>query len=127
MKKLMFGFAIVYGTYWYASTRYSFSDTLVYARKNPQAKWAPATDYYVGLVYYQRAEYVKSQEAFTQLLTDYSTGPYTAMGLRRLSVVAEENRDYEVARQSLARFIEEFPNDKERNAAIQRLEMIKFK
>ena len=127
MKKWIFVFAVLYGTYWYASRHYNFSDTLVYAKKNPQASWAPAVDYYVGLVYYQRAEYPKAQEAFTQLLTDYSTGPYTAKGLLRLSSAAEENRDYEVARQSLQRFLEEFPDHKDKRVAEQRLEYIKFK
>ncbi len=127
MKKFLILFAVVYGTYWYASRKYNFADTLVYAKKNPQASWAPATDYYVGLVYYGRGEYSKSQEAFTQLLTDYSTGPYTARGLRRLASAAEENRDYETARVSLQRFIEEFPDDKDKSAAEQKLEMIKFK
>ncbi len=127
MKKLIFVGAVLYGTYWYASNRFNFADTLVYARKNPQASWAPAVDYYVGLVYYQRAEYPKAQEAFNQLLTDYSTGPYTAKGLMRLSATAEENRDYEVARQSLQRFIEEFPDHKDKRVAEQKLDMIKFK
>jgi TolA-binding protein len=127
LKKLIFIVAVLYGTYWYASRRFNFADTLVYAKKNPQASWAPAADYYVGLVYYQRAEYPKAQEAFTQLVTDYSTGPYTAKGLLRLSSAAEENRDWAVARQSLERFIEEFPDDKNKAAAEQRLEIIKFK
>ncbi|PIR15447.1 MAG: hypothetical protein COV48_14305 [Elusimicrobia bacterium CG11_big_fil_rev_8_21_14_0_20_64_6] len=127
MKKLLFVVGVLYGTYWYASTHYNFSDTLVYAKKNPQAAWAPATDYYVGLVYYQRAEYAKSQEAFTQLLADYTTGPYTARALLRLSEVAGYNRDWPVARQSLERFIEEFPNNKKIRIAEQRYEVIKFK
>lgn len=127
MKKFLILFAVAYGTYWYASRKYNFADTLVYAKKNPQASWAPAADYYVGLVYYGRGEYAKSQEAFTQLLTDYSTGPYTARGLRRLASAAEENRDYETARQSLQRFLEEFPDDKEKPVVEQKLEMIKFK
>ncbi len=127
MKKLMFVFALLYGTYWYASNRFNFSDTLVYAKKNQYASWSQGTYYYVGLVYYQRAEYAKSQEAFTQLVTDFSTGPYLAKGLVRLSQVAEENRDWPVARQSLERFIEEFPDHKDKPSAIQRLDLIKFK
>jgi TolA-binding protein len=127
LKKLLVIAAILYGTYWYASARFNFADTLVYARKNPQAKWAPAADYYVGLVYYQRGEYPKAQEAFTQLLTDYSTGPYTAAGLRRLASAAEQNRDFETSRQSLQRFITEFPDHKERRAAEAKFEMIKFR
>ena len=127
MRKLIVVFALLYGVYWYASSRFNFANTLVYAHNNQQAKWAPAAEYYIGLVYYQRAEYPKAQEAFTQLLTDFSTGPYTARGLRRLASSAEENRDFGIARQSLTRFIEEFPDDKERRAAEARLDMIKFK
>lgn len=127
MKKLIIVAAVLYGTYWYASNRFNFADTLAYAKKNPQASWAPAVDYYVGMVYFQRAEYPKAQEAFTQLLTDYSTGPYTAKGLLRLATVAEENKDWQVARQSLERFIEEFPEHKDKQIAAQRLEIIKFK
>ena len=127
MKKFLIFVAILYGTYWYASSRFNFADTLVYAKKNPTASWAPAADYYVGLVYYQRAEYAKSQEAFTQLLTDYATGPYTARGLMRLSFAAEENRDWPVVRQSLERFIAEFPDHKDKQIAERRLELVKFK
>lgn len=127
MKKLILVIAVLYGTYWYASNHFNFSDTLVYARKNPQASWAPAVDYYVGIVYYQRDEFPAAQAAFTQLLTDYSTGPYTTRGLLRLSLAAQENRDYEVARQSLQRFIEEFPDHPDRQVAEHRLEAIKFK
>ena len=117
----------MYGTYWYASNHFNFADTLVYARKHPQTSWAPAVDYYVGLVYYQRSEYPKAQEAFTQLLTDYSTGAYTAKGLFHLASAAAENRDYEVARKSLQRFIEEFPDHKDKRDAELRLEYIKYK
>lgn len=127
MKKWICIFAVLYGTYWYASNHFNFSDTLVYAKKNPSASWAPAVDYYVGLVYLQRDEYGKSQEAFTQLLTDYSTGPYTSRGLMRLSQVAIHNRDWPVARQSLERFIQEFPDHPERPIADQRWDFVKFK
>lgn len=127
MKKLIFAFAVLYGTYWYASNRFNFADTLVYAKKNQYASWSQSTYYYVGLVYYQRTEYAKSQDAFNQLVTDFSTGPYVAKGLIYLARTAEENRDWPVARQSLERFIEEFPDHKDKPAAIHRLDIIKFK
>ena len=127
MKKLAVVLAVLYGMQWYVSRHFRLEDTLVYARKNPQASWAPALDYYVGIIYYQSTEYAKSQEAFTQLVTDYSTSPYVAKGLIRLSLAAEENRDWPMARQSLERFIEEFPDDKKRRFAEQRLVLIKFK
>ena len=60
-------------------------------------------------------------------LTDYSTGAYTAKGLFHLASGAAENRDYEVARKSLQRFIEEFPDHKDKRDAEQRLEYIKYK
>lgn len=126
MKKLIVLAALLYGGYRWIS-QYTFADTLVFAKKHPQASWAPAMDYWVGIVYYQRSEYPMAEQAFTQLLTDYSTGPYTAKGLLKLSAAAEENRNWEVARQSLQRFIEEFPDDKEKRVAEQKLEYIKFK
>jgi len=127
LKKFILAVAVLYAACWYVGGHYKFADTLVYAKKNPQASWAPALDYYVGFIYYQRGEYAKSQEAFTQLVTDYSTSPYTPKGLLRLSLAAEENRDWPAARQSLERFIEEFPEHKGKRAAEQRLDIIKFK
>lgn len=124
MKKLLIVAALLYGGYWYASRHYDFQSALEYAKKNPSPKLAPAIDYYVGLAYYQRAEFPKSQEAFAQLLTDYPTGPYTAKALLRLSEVAMENRDYGTVRSSLQRFLEEFPDDPNRRLAEKRLELI---
>ena len=111
MKKLLFFALIVGGVWWYASRHFNFHDTLAYAKSHPEARWAEPAVYSVAMVYYQRADYPKAQEAFTQLLTDYPTGQYAAQGLLRLSEVAEENNDYATAKQSLDRFIAEYPND----------------
>lgn len=127
MKKFWIIFACCYGVYWYSSRHFDFDKTLVYAKKNPTAAWAPAADYYAGLVYYQRTDYPKAQGAFTQLLTDYPTSHYAPKALLRLSEVAIENRDYQTARESLERFLEEYPQHKERNLAEKRLEVVKFK
>lgn len=116
--------ALLYGGYWYASRHYDFQTALEYAKKNPSPKLAPAIDYYVGLAYYQRAEFHKSQAAFTQLLTDYPTGQYTDKALLRISEVAMKNRDYDTVRSSLTRFKEEFPQHPQRNIAEKRLELI---
>lgn len=127
MKTFLVVVGLLYGVYWYASARFSFVDTFTYAKTHEYEGHAQATMYYIGLVYYQRADYPKSQEVFSQLVTDYSTGPYLSRSLFRLSEVATETRDYAVARQSLERFLQEFPNDKKARAAEQRLEVIKFK
>lgn len=116
--------ALLYGGYWYASRRYDFDSALKYAKTHPSPRLAPAIDYYVGLAYYQRAQYGKSQAAFTQLLTDYATGPYAAKGLLKLSEVATENKDFGTAREALNRFKEEFPDHPQRDLAEKRLELL---
>lgn len=127
MKKWMIVAAVVYGSYWYVSNHFNFDDGLAYAHRHQYATWAPAVDYYIGVVYFQRTQPAKAQAALTQLVTDHSTGPYTAKGLQLLATAAQENRDFEVARQTLERFITEFPDHKDRGVAEKRLEIIKFK
>jgi TolA-binding protein len=122
--KWIVAIALLYGGWWYASRHYDFQSALVYAKAHPSPKLAPAIDYYVGLAYYQRAEFEKSQAAFSQLLTDYPTGPYEAEGLLRISEVAMETRDFETVRASLTRFKEEFPEHPQRHIAEKRLELI---
>ena len=124
MKKLIFLALVVGGVWWYATHKFNFADTMTYAQKHPQASWAPAVEYSVGLVYYQRADYPKAQEAFTQLLTDFPTGQYAARGMLRLSEVAEENRDYATEKEVLDRFLQEYPDHPDKNLAIKRREFL---
>ena len=124
MKKLYLFVAVVGGVWWYASHHFNFSDTLEFVKKHPGASWAPATEYAVGMVYYQRLDYAKAQEVFTQLLTDYPTGQYEARGLLRLSETAEENRDYATAKQTLDQFLTDFPDHPDRNIAQKRRELL---
>ena len=123
MKKFYFFVVVVSGVWWYASRRFNFAEAMTYAQKHPAASWAPQVEYSVGMVYYQRADYPKAQEAFTQLLTDFPTGQYEARGLLRLSEAAEENRDYPAAKDALARYIEEFPDGPDRALAEKRKEL----
>lgn len=124
MKKLIIAAALLYGGYWYAKRHYDFDAVLRYAKTHPSPRLAPAIDYYVGLAYYQRAEFEKSQEAFTQLLTDHPTSQYAPKGLLRLSEVAAERRDWDGARAALNRFKEEFPDHPQRDMADKRLELL---
>ena len=124
MRKLLFLALLVGGVWWYASRHFNFHDTLTYAKSHPDAAWAQPVVYSVGLVYYQRADYPKAQEAFTQLLTDYPTGQYTAHALLHLAEVAVENRDYATAKQSLDQFLQDFPDDPDRNIAEKQREML---
>lgn len=110
MKKLVVLAALAYGAYWYASRHYRFDQTLAYAKKNTGKSWAPAAEYYTGLVYLHRAEFPKAQEAFTQLLTDHATSQYAPKALLRQSEAAMENRDWETAKLAADQFLRDYPD-----------------
>ena len=112
------------GSWWYASHKFDFADLMGYAKKNAAAPWAPTAEYSVGMIYYQRADYPKAQEAFAQLLADYPTGQYEASGLLRLSEVAERNNDVPAARQALEQFLADFPDSPDRPIAERRKELL---
>ncbi len=124
MKKLFFFALIVGGTWWYASHKFNFDDTLSYAKKNKEKPWASSVAYSVGMVYYQRDDYAKAQEVFTTLLTEYPTGQYTARALLRLSEAADGSRDYRTEKETLDRFLAEFPDHPGRMLAIKRQELL---
>ncbi|MBI5631415.1 MAG: tetratricopeptide repeat protein [Elusimicrobia bacterium] len=118
----------LWGAYYYATRKvqFKFHDSLEYAKKNPQAKWAPSLDYYVGMAYYQRSEYPQAQEAFTQLLTDYPTSQYAPKALLYLAEVAERNSDWEAAKAALSRFIDKNPDNPKAETMKKKLELIKY-
>ncbi len=124
MKKLVFLALVVGGIWWYASHRFDFNDTLVYAKKNKEKPWASAVAYSVGMVYYQRDDYQKAQEVFTGLLTDYPTGQYTARTMLRLSEVADRNLDYQTEKEVLDRFLTEYPDHPDNLMATKRKELL---
>jgi len=124
MRKLVLFALVVGGIWWYASHKFNFGDTLAYAKKNAQKPWASTVTYSVGMVYYQRADYAKSQQVFTSLLTDFPTGQYTASALLRLSEVADDNRDYQTEKETLDRFLAEYPDHPDRQIATKRRELL---
>lgn len=124
MKKFYFFVLIAGGVWWYASQRFNLSDAMSFAHKHSGASWAPAAEYSIGMVYYQSADYQKAQEAFTQLLTDFPTGQYEGRALLRLSEAAEENLDYATAKETVARYLEEFPDGPDRKIAERRKELL---
>lgn len=117
----------LYGAYYYASQKLPPVDALAIAKKNPQAQWAPALDYYTGLYHYQRSDYPKAQTAFTQLLTDYPTSQYAPGALYRLGDAAEFNHDWTTAKEALERYIDEFPNERNSELARKKLDLLKYK
>ena len=127
MKKWRICAGLLYGAYWYASRRWDFKDTLVLTHKNPSKSWSAPANYWIGMVYYQRADYEMADQAFAQLLVDHSTSTYVPKTLLRRSEVAISRRDWPTARESLERFLNDYPDDKQRNIAEQRLEVVKFK
>lgn len=126
MKKYLIAVALLYGGYYYYTRVLSVGDPLEFAKKHKQEQWAPALEYYTGIIYYQKSEYPKAQAAFTQLLTDYPTGQYTARALLKLVEAAESSHDWETAKTSLARYIDEFPAEKEVEFARHKLDLMKY-
>ena len=127
MTKFVVFVLAVYGACYYVTKHYEFHDTLEYAKKHTEASYAPAIDYYVGLIYYQRAEYPKAQEAFTQLLTDFATtGYYAPKALPMMEDTAEYNRDWDAAKQASKDYIETYPNGKDIELMRKRLELANY-
>ncbi|MBI4677473.1 MAG: tetratricopeptide repeat protein [Elusimicrobia bacterium] len=96
------------------------------AQKHPDPEWSPRLEYWVAMVYYQKSDYGKSQEVFNRLLTDYPTTYYAPKALIRLSLSAQENRDWETAKDALARYVERFPEGKDSSMAKATLDKLKF-
>ncbi|HAM35234.1 MAG TPA: hypothetical protein DEB40_13920 [Elusimicrobia bacterium] len=88
--------------------------------------WAPRANYYVAVVYDQQENYAKSQEAFSQLLTDYPTCQYVPRSLIYLSEAAENNRDWETVKSALNRYVDEFAQGPDVNLARRRLDRVKY-
>ena len=126
MRTYLIVVAVICGLYYFFTRHFEFHDTLALAKSHPAAHWAPSVDYYVGLCYYQRADWPNAQEAFTQLLTDYPTSHYTPKALVYLDDAAEYNHDWDTSKAALSRYLEEFPDGKDYEVMQKRMEMVKY-
>lgn len=115
----------------YVSRHYKLEDTLAWAKKNPGSPHAPKINYYVGMIYYGRADYPGAQTAFMQLLQDHATSQYVGKALVRLEDAAEGNHDFDAARMAVDRYLElhdeQFPTDKNLELMRQRSEQLKMR
>jgi outer membrane protein assembly factor BamD (BamD/ComL family) len=124
MKKFYFFVLIASGVWWYASHRFNFADALAYAHSHPKASWAPKVEYSVAVVYLQRADYLKAQETFNMLLTDFPMSEYEGRALLHLSEAAEESRDWPASKEAIAKYLEEFPDAPDRQMVERRKELL---
>lgn len=115
------------GSYYFITRKVKLDEPLAYSAKYKNSSWAPAANYYIGLAYYQRSDYPRAQEAFTQLLGNHATSYYAPQGLMYLADAAEENRDYATAKEALARYLEEYPEGKEKDRAAKKLELLRYR
>lgn len=115
------------GAYYFVTRKVKLDDPLAYSAKYRSKSWAPAADYYIGLAYYERGDYPRAQAAFTQLLGDHATSYYAPKGLMYLADSAEENRDYAAAKEALARYLDEYPEGKEKDRAAKKLELLRYR
>lgn len=127
MRTFLVVVALLYGGYYYVSRHYEFHDTLVYAQKHKTARWSGPVEYYVGLVYYQRSDYPKAQEAFTQLLTDHPTDYNLSRALVMLGDSAEYNRDWQAASDALNKYVQDYPNGHDIELVRGRIDMLRYR
>ena len=125
MKKLWLLVGLAVFSYYYVTRHVNFASTLAYTKKNKEKAWAPKVDYWIGLAYYQRGEYGKSREAFTQLLTEYPTSYHSSKALLKLSDMAEIQHDWASSRDALTKFLEDYPEHPDRDLAQKRLEIVR--
>ena len=126
MKNLFWILLACYGLYYYASKHFEFDDTLKYAKTNKQSTMSAPIDYYVGMVYYQRTEYAKARDAFNQLLEDHPTDQRVPRALVMLDDSAEYLHDWDTAKVSLQRYVDEYPSGKDIELVKKRLELVKY-
>lgn len=117
----------LYGSYYYVSKHYKFDDTLAYAQKNPGSKMSAPTQYWVGMVYYQRADYEKAKAAFSSLLEQHPTNYYyIEKALIPYDDAAGYTFDWGTSKMVLQKYIDEFPEGKKVDLAKKRLELVKY-
>ncbi|MBI4375701.1 MAG: outer membrane protein assembly factor BamD [Elusimicrobia bacterium] len=116
----------LYGGCYYLWPHFSLYKGLALTKSRSGARWVPPMEYYIGVVYYQKEDYPRAQEAFTQLLAASPTGYYVPRALIYLSDAADRTRDWDVAKAAAARYVEEFPDGKEIELMRKRLEMLKY-
>lgn len=122
---------LVIAAVWYGWQRYggvvTANDPLAYTAEHKNEKWADEANYYTGVYYYSRSDYPKAQRAFSQLLADQATSQYVEKGLMYLADTAEQNREFGTARDALVKYLEDYPQGKERERAKSKLEFIQYK
>lgn len=127
MRTYVFIILLIGGTYWYVTHKVKLDEPLAYAAKYKEKSWSAAADYYIGVAYFQRSEYDKSQTAFQQLLTDHATSQYVANGLMYLADSAERNNDWDKVKEATALYVEQYPDGKEIERAKAKLDYARYK
>lgn len=120
MKKLVALAVLIWAVWWYASRHLALDSIMEYAHKHREASWSPGLVYTIATAYYGREDYGRAQKAFTQLIEDDPKGTHTGRAMLRLADSQRETRDYTGARETLNRFLEEFPDDSDRVMAQRR-------
>lgn len=108
-------------------TKDPIHDVLEYAKTEKHPVWSPRLIYWIGTYQFQKSMYPEAQETLTYLLIEYPTCQYAAAGLISLGTSAEENRDWNMAKSSMQQYVEQFPKGEDKQLALKRLEMYKYK
>lgn len=130
MKIYLVVVAIIAGLYYghekYVGGKDHLKMALEYTKKNPDPKWSPMIDFYVGFTYYQQGDYHNAVAAYQQLLTDYPTAQYAPEALVKLCLSSQEIREWPTATEAAARYVEEFPDGKDIKLMKTNLDSLKY-
>ncbi|MDD5658287.1 MAG: tetratricopeptide repeat protein [Elusimicrobia bacterium] len=126
MMKLALAALAAWGGYYYLAHHCKFDDGIEFVSRHKDAAWAPRANYLIGMVYEQREDYPKAQDAFSRLLTAYPTCQYAADALLKMGLAAEHNGDWDTAKSALARYAEEHPDGGKIELARKRLELLRY-
>ena len=127
-KKWLVICVIVIASISYIKNHYTFRDVLAYSKKSQDPKWSPKIDYYIGTYHFFRDNSDEALYAYNQLLRWCNTcQPYTPETLNRIGDIHKDHNRWELARVFYLRFMEEFPQHRNKDLVERKYEYIKFR
>ncbi len=120
MKKLVIAALGAYGLWYFAAPYATAARVLGWAHKHPDQTVAVDAYYVIGWRYYADGDYPKAQETLGIFVADFPAGPHTERALLHLADAAQQNRDFQAARDALDRFLKDYPDSPERTLAQHR-------
>lgn len=127
MKKSAFVVGIFIGIFAYCHYKYTFQDTLQYARERNDEKWSPRITWYTGSYLWFRDRPEDSMVAYKQILTEYPTCQYAPKAMMRVADIYKNRNSYAEAKELYEKYLELYPEGQEVEVVKKKYEYVKFK